>query len=125
MAPTVEEKMVVLASKLLQETEAQNVSWNVANSGEISYGARAPHAFRVVLGAGAALVRNIDGDGAFPFEFAALNGVGQEIEALRTNSRDREPAGEFDQLLLDLYTAARRSAFAVGATLDDLLNALD
>lgn len=98
---SIEDKLIQLVELLAEQTDKGVLKWKRTDS---------EATFLLTRRQGSATIKSVDGDGRSPYEFALLNGNGEEVETL---TEDRTENGPMDRPLRALYEAARASALDI------------
>lgn len=115
------ERLLVLAERLLQRTEAGKISWSrTAEENTFLFNGTS---------SSVAVEGHVDRDGDFVGSLRVLNERGSEVDTLRTDFGDgaggRWTPARHNELLRKLHSSARGSALRINEVLDVLLNELE
>lgn len=110
------DRLQTLARGLLDQTHNRQVRWERLAQAD----------FILRLESASVIVSSVDGDGYRPYAFLVLDSSDEIVEKFQFDSEDDFDAEEslLDDLVVDLYAAARRNALQVDEVLDGLMNEL-
>lgn len=116
-------RMERLAQSLLAATEEGRVEWSAADDTQTT--------FSTARSAGSVVIESHDRDGAEPYILTVFDSSGRRVETLESSWDQGDTvlgirqAARWNDLLRNLYEAARRRALNIDTVLDALINDLE
>lgn len=114
MTTTDKERLTVLAQRLAAATATRAVEWQLADADVFTWRSNG----------GAVTIASRDRDGEPPYELSLQNHEQQRVDSLTSELLEDDLPAPWNDVLVELYRVARRSALRADEIIDALMAAL-